>query len=78
MSSIANLAVSGLASSTPPIGFAAAILVLCALSPCAVEETFGDKTGYLHDAIVCMVSADFVLRETKDGLQSFLQRFEGN
>lgn len=78
LSSTVNLTSSGFAASTPPMGFAAAMSALRALTSCNAEEAFGDKASNLRDALVCMVSADFVPRETKDGLQSFLQRLEGN
>lgn len=63
-----------LAASASPIGFAAAMSALRTLVSCEAEEVFGEKAGSLRDALVRMLSADFIPREAKDGLQSFLQR----
>lgn len=61
-----------------PIGLSAAVSALRTLLSCEAEEVFGDKANSLRDALVRVLSADFVPCETKDALQSFLQRLEGN
>lgn len=78
LSSSVNLSAGSLAASAPPIGLTAALSALRSLASCEAEEAFGDKAGNLHDALVCIVGADAVPREARDGFQSFLQRLEGN
>lgn len=73
-----NLSAGSLAASAPPIGLTAALSALRSLASSEAEEAFGDKAGNLHDALVCIVGADAVPREARDGFQSFLQRLEGN
>lgn len=78
LSSTAALSSGGLAASVSPIGLTAAMSALRTLVSCEAEEVFGDKASSLRDALVRMLCADFIPREAKDALQSFLQRLEGN
>lgn len=78
LSSTAALSSSGLTTSVSPIGLPAATSSLRSLLSCEAEEVFGDKASNLRDALVRVVGADLLPRDTKDALQSFLHRLEGN